>query len=382
MTSSPPLSLLHQEFDVQIEKLVVGGDGLTRVNGKVCFVPLGLPQDQLRIQITEEKKDFCRGEILSVTRPSPHRREAPCPYFGTCGGCSWQHLKIEEQEKTKADLVSELLGQKLKMNFEFLEFVKSPQEYFYRNRISLKSDGKQLGYYQRRSHDLVPISKCLLADERINEALPKVQKHFLGQAPTSVQIFLKEDSSVDFRVPEDSHDILGFSQVNEKQNQNLIRTVIDWTGDGPFTAFYDFYAGSGNFTFPVYDRHRNTTTFAVESDPSLTEKAQQIRGARTKIKFFTARVETFLKSQDFHPDSLILLDPPRGGCESFVMKALAKSRAKKIIMISCHPASLARDLGIFFSEDRTKEYSLGRVQCFDMFPQTDHVETVAEIVRR
>lgn len=380
----------EKTVEVRIDDVAIGGEGIARINGKVCFVPYAVPGDRLSIKIIEDKKDFSRGEIVSLLEPSPSRRSAPCPVFGQCGGCLWQNIEIESQENFKSKLVKELLNRKLPhQSFEFLPLVRSPQEFFYRNRITLKFNGKQLGYFGRRSHDFVPIDHCHLADKRINEALPEILKslqsvkkpHKKGEDVSSVKISLDPSGTVKWALTHEKDLASGFSQVNTLQNEALVNLVKDWIHIPASKVFYDFYAGSGNFTFPIDVAKRFQQVIAVEYDSGLTQEARKASDLKKHFQFYTAKVEDFVSEIVLKTQSTFLVDPPRGGCEEPVMRALAHADPDQIIYVSCHPASLARDLERFFRVAPTGAYKLKRVVCFDMFPQTDHIETVAEIGR-
>jgi 23S rRNA (uracil1939-C5)-methyltransferase len=384
-----------QLTQIKIEDVAIGGEGLGRISGKICFVPYGVPGDLLRIKITEEKKDYSRGEIVTLLEPSPLRRSAPCPVFGKCGGCLWQHIQIKAQEDLKSKLVRDLLRKRFPSeNFEFLPLISSPHEFFYRNRITLKFDGSRLGYFARRSHEFVPIESCHLADPKINQSLDQIAKDVslnkrhiknLGKF-SSVKIAVEDpsinqDASVQWALVQDEDLVSGFSQVNTQQNQVLKELVVHWFRLPESRVLYDLYAGSGNFTFPLVQVRPLKRVCAVEYDSSQTKAARKISEGFQNVQIFTAKVEDFVSEVILSERSCFLLDPPRGGCEEPVMSALAHSNPDQIIYVSCHPASLVRDIEKFFKKAPSGAYRLARVVCIDMFPQTDHIETVAEIVR-
>ncbi len=157
-------SLLFSEHTLEIEKLVVGGNGLARLTHKdrnlVVFVPLSAPQDKLLVQITKVEKNHLEAKILKILMPSPSRRAAPCSYFENCGGCTWQHIdekfQIEQKELILKDLLRKFVPD---LKYDLLPTVISPKQWNYRNRIQLKQKKLQIGYYKRGSNDLVEVEQ-------------------------------------------------------------------------------------------------------------------------------------------------------------------------------------------------------------------------------
>lgn len=371
--------------------MTLGGGGIARLQagpdaGLVLFVPFSAPGDVLKVRILEKKKNFGFAEIVEIVTPSPSRVQAPCSIFGKCGGCNWQHLSYPEQLKQKQLIVLEQLTKSVDSKTEVLPIVPSPQELRYRNRIQIHIQGKKWGYFARKSHQLVPTEDCLIAEEPLVEKLNQFSK---TAQDSRYQIALKTDHSVNFEdcsAESEESDGLAFSQVNRFQNEALVKRAIEWSSVGeapPWPEIWDLYAGAGNFTFPLFEKHRKSKIIAVELAKKSVESAQnQIRAANIspqKMQFLLSDVEAFLKRGVLANQGLILLDPPRSGCSDGVINFLAAQSFQKILYISCNPATLARDLVVLRSKSR-RPLRLNRLQAFDMFPQTDHVEVLAELV--
>ncbi|MNL45123.1 23S rRNA (uracil(1939)-C(5))-methyltransferase RlmD [compost metagenome] len=160
----------------------------------------------------------------------------------------------------------------------------------------------------------------------------------------------------------------------------MIQTVLNWAGDDEYGHIWDFYSGAGNFTFPLAEHWTSARITGVELNPKLVKRGQA-KSRDSRVQFVESDVESFLKKTKPQSQDLVVLDPPRAGASEYIMQALLEARPKKIIYISCHPVSLARDLQWFFkrAEELGIKASLHRVQAFEMFPQTDHVETVVEL---
>ena len=382
---SSAFSLNQAPVSLEIEKLTFGGDGLSRQDGLIYFVPMSAPGDQLQVQVTEQKKNFSRGEIIEIQKASTLRTSAPCPYFGKCGGCQWQHITYAEQLKQKQSIVTEILRSVINSKTQFSEILSSPESYRYRNRIQLKYDGKNLGFYSRKSHDIVDIDDCLITEEILAQEIP-VLRAFLKKnnypPQSKIEIFIDTNGKVQrhFENEEDS-DSLAFSQVNRLQNDILIEKVLSWMQPHSPEKIYDLYAGSGNFTFPLSKKFPKASITAVELGSKAVQDAKQTiiqqNISPLKLRFYLADVELFLKRQILAKDAVILLDPPRTGCSEQTIKYLASSDVKRIFYVSCNPSTLARDIQRMQTE---KPWRIHQVQAFDMFPQTSHVETLVELV--
>jgi len=419
-------------FKVKIEKLVYGGKGLGRVNGRIVFVPHVAPGDLVVAEETARKSGFSEAKVVKVLESSKYRVKPICPYFGRCGGCDWQHIDYEQQVKAKRLIVEENLQKIGKIrNPRIDEVIPSPSPWNYRNRAQIKVKDGKVGFFGKNSHQLVEVDKCPLLKKDLEGIFPKM-KEFLKELPTEPYEFHIYSSNKDevllkivyqgrfkrvelsldrvreilglnligygiykvssggypervkffgrdftyervgkfkFRVSADS-----FFQVNLFQVENLITRVSKAATEAQFMLAGDLYCGVGTFTIPVGRYvHR---AFGIESNFWAVSDAlynKDINGLRN-VQFFCREAEDGLKIvEDFSPD-LVIVDPPRSGLSGKVVKTLARlPRLKKIVYVSCNPSTLARDLALFHKFG----VNLERAKVLDMFPQTYHVETVA-----
>lgn len=377
--------LLGSRVQLKVEKMAIGGAGVARHEGMVVFIPLAVPQEEILAEITLVKKNFMEAKIVEILQPSPFRRETPCPVANTCGGCNWQQITEEEQRRQKESLVLETLKKfNPGLDFTYLPLQPSPRVFRYRNRIQPKFQKNAFGFFAKNSHQVVDIQDCPITEEKITAAFPEVRAWVKKTGPGSelqrLEMYLSSDEKLHYGLITDEDEGVGFSQVNRFQNEDLKRTVLSWAGTESYQAIYDLYAGSGNFTFPLAAQFPQTPITGVELSPQLVSRAKsQIHDPR--IQYFISDVEAYLLQSSLKSEDLVLLDPPRAGCSQKTMEILARSGVKKILYISCHPVSLARDLKWFFEAAQTvgTRYKLTQVQAFEMFPQTDHVETIAEL---
>lgn len=376
--------LLGSKLQLKIEKLAIGGAGVARHEGLVIFVAQAAPNEEVIAEITFAKKNFAEAKILEIIKPSPFRREEPCPVAKVCGGCNWQHLTEEEQLKQKELLVFETIKKfNRDIEFKYLPIQKSPRSLRYRNRIQPKFKNGKFGFFSRNSHQIIETNDCLITEDVLTQKFADVKKwaEHKGSADLlRLEMYIAADGEIRHGLITDEDDGIGFSQVNRFQNEDLLRTALDWAGDEHYAQIFDLYAGSGNFTFPFADKYKKSRIIGVELNKKLVEKAQsQIQGSQ--IQYHLSDVETYIRRAKIGRDDLVVLDPPRAGASETTMKVLADSAPKRIIYISCHPVSLARDLNWFFASSQKNgiKYRLEKVQAFEMFPQTDHVETIAEL---
>lgn len=382
-------------IQVEIERLVVGGNGLARHEGAVIFVPKSVPQDQLKVKITEAKKNFYSGEIVEIVSASPFRREAPCGYFSQCGGCSWQHIGEEHQLKFKHQLVNDTFRKFLPdIPLPDFKIIPSPKNLRYRNRIQPNLKDSKLGFFAANTHNIVEIDDCLITEEKLMALWPKFKKEVLQKSSrdkfgdeSRFELYLDENETPLWYEMNQEKDSIGFSQVNRFQNHNLIETVVNWATDSievPQRVF-DFYAGAGNFSFPLSSAFKKSQVIAVELHQGLAraarKKAENLKLSPKQFEIYGSDVHRFVKNFKLEPNDLILLDPPRAGSDAFVMRTLAVAKTKRFLYVSCHPVTLARDLGVYFAEAKKlgSAAKIARLIAFDMFPQTDHVELLAEV---
>lgn len=384
-------SLLHSEHVVTIEKMSIGGDGVARIpvldRTVVVFVPLSAPQDELKIIITRAEKTFLFGSIVEILKPSPFRREPPCSYANSCGGCSWQQFTEAEQVHQKELLLTELFKKFLpEVKYTLLPTITSDKNFGYRNRIQLKHLGDQLGYFKPNSHDIVAIKDCLIAEAPIRTKITDLVKILKPvNELKKYEVKINQDGQVEHYEIGSHGEGLAFSQVNNSVNNLLVNETLkqiqallpeDFSG-----LLTELYAGSGNFTFVLAEAFKKMRIEAVELNHRLTKAAVEVVKAKKLIKqvtFFTTKVETFVYHQSLS-NEIVFLDPPRSGCLPEVIERISEKNPKFLVYISCHPTMLVRDLALLF---KTKpHYQVKHLQIFDMFPQTDHFETLCILSR-
>lgn len=379
---SQPFSL-GQKVTVSIDRLAYhSGHGVGRSDGFVIFVPRGVPGDRADVEITELHASYAIGKIERLVQSSPERRPTPCPVAGECGGCHWQHINYEFQTKEKQRLLSESLRHLVKRVGELplRPLIAAPEEYRYRNRIQVHRHGQEVGFFASGTNRLVPINDCWLAESAIAQALNQVRDRAKNpNLPNQerVEILRGKSGDVILRSAQ-SQEAIGFAQVNEGQNQRLIAIVRQATEGRPYREVLDLYCGAGNFTFPLAEQFPGITITGVESNRQLIDEAKRTAPTREPaIQWQTATTDSFLKRWQGQGQGLLLvLDPPRAGCDRATRDAISRIKPSQIVYVSCNPATLARDVDYWLSK---APYQIEFVQGVDMFPQTAHLEAVISL---
>ncbi len=367
-----------------------GGEGLARIDGRVVLAPFVLPGEMARIETSEDVHAYLR-EILE---PSPDRVAAPCPVFARCGGCHYQHAPYEFQLARKVEILREQLRRVGKIDYAGeIETISGPP-FGYRNRSQFHiADGK-IGYLAARSHDLIGLDgDCPISSPRVNQTLARIRERLADpkfpRFLRSLEVFTNErdvqinavesdrplarsfydwfESVValdygEFRVSPRS-----FFQVNRFLLDSMTQCAL--AGCEGKSAL-DLYSGVGLFALPLARKFESVT--AVEAGSSAARDLEfNAQRAGLKIDVQQSRVEDFLAKLDHTPD-FVLADPPRAGLGKSVTANLQRLKLPRIVIVSCDPATLARDLAAL-------GYKIDRVALIDLFPQTFHIETIVEL---
>ncbi len=375
---------LPLEETLTIEKLVYGGEGLARLEGKVVLTPFVLPGEVVRVEIERAKNDLWRGRLIELLQPSPSRITPGCPYFQHCGGCQYQHMDYAFQLEQKRAILREVLQRVGKIEFAGEIGVISGEPWQYRNRVQLHIEGGKVGYFGQGSRDLCAIDHCPIASPKLNETISKIDA---PQANTAVELFTNEtDIQVNVldRVPRSALTALAalgvttpieyagfqlsrnsFFQVNRFLIDQLVACAL---ADARGAWAVDLYAGVGLFSVKLAERFGKVT--AVESSSSsFRDLAHNFSQATVNTN-----VEDYLAGLNETPD-FILADPPRAGLGKVVVRELVRIRAPRLTIVSCDPATLARDLQALIAGG----YRIEKLTLVDLFPQTSHLETVVEL---
>jgi 23S rRNA (uracil1939-C5)-methyltransferase len=384
---------LPTEEILSIEKLVYGGEGLARLEGKVVLIPYVAPGETVRAEVERVKNDLFRGRLLEVLSPAASRVPAPCSYFQRCGGCHYQHLDYATEVQQKIAAFREVLRRVGKIDFPDDIAVLTAEPWQYRNRIQLHFERGALGYFEHGSRRLCPIESCPIASPALNSAIATLNARSaqLSSFTGAIELFTNETDvqvNVFERVPRGIYSIFesigtsgpieyqgfrvsrnSFFQINRFLIDRLVEcAVADHQGDSAL----DLYAGVGLFSKALTSGFREV--IAVESGHSafrdlVHNLGDRVSGQNTTVEEYLARLQN-------RPD-VILADPPRAGLTKHVVADLARLQAPCLVIVSCDPATLARDLQGLVAGG----YRIDKITLVDLFPRTFHLETVARLQR-
>jgi 23S rRNA (uracil1939-C5)-methyltransferase len=396
-------------MEFQVEKWIHGGAGLGRWEERVVMLPYVLPGETVRARVVREHAGFLEARPLEIVEPSPQRIQPTCPYFGTCGGCSYQHAAYEFQLELKAAILAETVRRVGKLEPPSQIRVISGPAWEYRNRVRIRVAGRALGFRETGSHRLCAIERCPVAAPAINEALAAVSemqrdRRFpdfvrgleLFSNETEVLLSVVEtqpehrrvarrffewaaekipgaaDQTLDYQAAGEVFRVsrAAFFQVNRFLVDALVSCALE---DALGETAVDLYAGTGLFALPLARRFTKVT--AVESfHVAVSDLEFSAARAGLRVEAVCAGAEPYLDSLQRAPD-LVLADPPRAGLGKFIVTHLLRLKPGRLILVSCDPATLARDLAQLLGGG----YQLNELAMIDLFPQTPHLESVARL---
>jgi 23S rRNA (uracil1939-C5)-methyltransferase len=356
------------ELELSVESLAAGGDGVARAAGLTVFVARAAPGDRVRARVTLVRPRFARAEISEILAPGPARREAPCPYYARCGGCSWLHLAEAEQSRARAAIAREALARIAgRPGLPEIEVVTSPRALGYRARARLAYGAGRVGFRARASHEVVDVERCAVLDPETQAALEKLRAaRPRGAGELEIRGF---GPAVDVAGKRLEVAAGAFFQANRSLWERWLELVAEVCGGGELAV--ELYCGIGFYTSRLCDRFARV--IAVELSPEAAASA--LSNSRAEVTRDSAEHWAPLHLARLRPD-LVLLNPPRVGCHRNVSDALRASEAKRIVYVSCEPATFARDLARI-----GPQFRLRRLVSLDALPQTSHVELVALLER-
>jgi 23S rRNA (uracil1939-C5)-methyltransferase len=387
---------MSEDLLVDIERILPGGVGLAHAEGKTVFVALAAPGDRLRVTIDREQGKLLFASIKEIISPSPVRIDPPCPYFGRCGGCDFQQLTYEAQLHAKAEIIRDCFHRIAAID-PIPDFVVRPStEWRYRGRAVWQVDlGKEMiGYYERGSRRVCDVADCAVLVPELQQTLEVLRATSRSSFPSDLKHLqvVRGDNGVSlspefgrFQTKEMSlrigDEVYNFNAEAFFQiNQELLPHLVDFAlGNTQGDSALDLYSGVGLFTLPLARRFKRVVS--VESNSVAARFARRnVQQAKLKnTRIITATVTEWMTTAAVNGSQydFVLLDPPRAGAESAVIRGILELSPAKVSYVSCDPATLARDLKKLIAGG----YEIDSMGAFDMFPQTHHVETVV-LLRR
>ena len=378
---------------VTTEKIVFGGKALARIGGKTVFIPFALPDEELDITVTANRRDYSEAVIKKVVTPSPHRIEPPCPYFRRCGGCNLQMADDAYQQTLRQTMVAELFDRG-HIAPERPPLFIAGAAWEYRNRFQFHADKNgTIGMHGVASNMVVPVRDCPIAVPALRTVLQQgeLQKLFLHSkkigkdryhvfAQDIVYSPIRPDASARVNGAVLNFSVFGFFQSNIAALEKLIEPVTELP---PCTRVLDFYAGVG--TFSAFLTDKATELHLVEHNEQALITARQNLDRIIAKKNSPCRCSFHTVSDAGWPDTpaaqlaydAAIIDPPRQGIHERALTYLGQAKIPRIHYVSCNPATFVRDAKKLISSGyRFIEYHL-----FDFYPQTHHCELLGIFIR-
>jgi len=343
---------------LSIQDIAFGGKGVGRVDGMAVFVPFTITGEEITAQITRRKKKFAEAELVSVEQPSPDRVQPPCPYFGECGGCAYQHIRYERQLEIKTAQVEQTLRRVGRLaEAPMRPAIASSRQYGYRNRIRVHVEGNAVGFYRQDAHEVVDIAECAIATPEVNARLTALRRGLVGDG--------------DYVLSGEQRGY--FVQTNDGVAAALLEYVRDLPAPG-LTRLVDAYCGAGFFARGLAGRFREAVGIEENERAVALARAHAGPGESYVAGDVALCLGDVLASQPA-AETCLILDPPAIGAAPRVLEFILGARPAEILYVSCNPATLARDLEALCRAT----YRLSSVTPFDMFPQTAEIEVVAHL---
>ncbi len=406
-----------QPICVDIEAISPFGQGVAKLplpsGAKALLeVPYTMPGDSIEVAVTGKKNSIYRGHLLNIVKPSQNRIKPLCAHFGACGGCSWQHIPYEEQLQIKQQLLERVFKRELKIEVPLLKIIPCASPFEYRNKMEFSVKEGVLGLIEGGETDkIVPINRCHLMSpwvsslfdlfkvqgiERVifREGFEQKLVVVLGKSPFSLTKRLSDEPITFF---ENETCLLGspdfemrlfvkgrtfrfilhpfsFFQPNTRQAEILFDFAIELLSLKGNEVVYDLYCGVGTIGICIAPFVSQVIGIEIFEKAALNaQKNGELNGLKN-YRAINAPVNRGLKG--LKKADVIVIDPPRAGIDAEALKLIIQAKPKKILYISCHPATLARDLKVFLENG----YTIEKIQPVDQFPQTVHIETIVLLV--
>ncbi len=374
--------------EIEIHDLARAGSGVGRTpDGRVIFIPLTAPGDLVRARITHSEKRHAQAELIEVLRPSPLRQKPPCPVFGRCGGCQWQHLPYELQWKTKSQGVLQAL-KRVNVTAPSLEELPAEQIWEYRNRIQLHGKGDALGFFAPSSRTLIPIERCEIARPELNSAFGKTREEAAKRNREQREYPEYPEYKVELEIFENgelrknwnqAHAALGFRQIHDAQNQKLRAWVAGVLAKSAKDtgAVLDLFGGNGNLSLAIALQNAQRLIHCIDSSAPL----ERSENTPKNLHFHRKPVARWLaQNKEKVSATTAIIDPPREGLDlshDKIATALEQVGVRAIAAIGCDLDSWARDISKWVK----RGWTLERVGALDFFPQTTHIESLGWLTR-
>lgn len=395
---------------LNITSLDHNGRGIGKINNKIIFVENALPNEIITYKIDKDKKRYFEGSVVDIIKKSNERINVKCPYYDYCGGCNLMHISYYNQLKYKEEKINNIINKYLDNNIKINEIVSSDLCFNYRNKVTFQIKEK-VGFYNNKSNEIVYIDNCLLANEKINNLIPYLNKLKLNNIKniicrtnnTDIMIVINANSKIDenlviktlknlctsiiinyknnFKCIYGNNYIInsignlkyyvtndGFFQINDNVTYKMYSKIKEYCNLNGNEKILDLYCGSGTIGLFLSNRCKQVLGIEINKSSIICANKNKALNNINNCEFICSDTNNIKLNDKF---DIIVVDPPRSGLSKKTINDIINLKPKKIIYISCDPMTLTRDLKILYNY-----YDILEITPFDMFPNTHHVECV------
>jgi 23S rRNA (uracil1939-C5)-methyltransferase len=391
----------YKPIELELTGFGAGGVAIGHApDGRVVFVEYGIPGERVLAEIKAEEPSYIEATAITVLEASPQRVEPRCEYFGRCGGCQLQHIAYGEQLRLKTEVVREQLRRIGRFeDAPVLEMIGMTTPWAYRNhmRFTVRRDG-EVGFMEHGTHRFLRIDHCEIALPEANRVLRNAQGRTMqtkqltvragentGEVLVQPRLRWRPGRRGNVRSGQPFyHELLrgaryqvsspAFFQVNSRQAERLIELVVARARAVEPRLVVDAFSGVGTFAVALAQVVPDVVT--IEESAAAGDDAEVNLAPYPNVRRVAGSVEEQLPDLQPPPD-VVVLDPPRVGLQASIVEALVGSAVRRVVYVSCEPATLARDLRRFVDGG----FALSEVQPIDMFPHTQHIECITTLDR-
>jgi len=420
--------IVGQTFDVKVERLDLNGNGVARLNNKPVFIEQALPQENVKVKITEQKSKYLRGKIIEIAAVSEDRVSPVCKHYRLCGGCDLQHLSFFEHMDFKQKKVADLFQRnQINQSLPWQEsIVSTPWHYRRKARLGVQYDKQghvTLGFRQKGTNQLTAIKQCHVLVDNISSIfipLKKVLDQLVSRSIGHIEVIdtdiitlvirqlkklndsdkalwrsaeithqwqvliddgeqvtaLTEEKPLKYKLLNDlelTFNSQDFIQINHQVNQQMVKQAMDWLSLATTDVVLDLFCGLGNFSLSLAQRVKQV--IGIEGVQTMVDRASK-NASNNKLdncQFHQADLNADWLSQAWAstPFNKVLLDPARAGALE-ALEQLARFEIPCLLYVSCEPSTLSRDAKYLID----KGYKIEKIALIEMFSQTKHVETM------
>lgn len=384
---------INDIYEVIIESVDDIGNGVTRINNIVVFIPYTLSNEKVKIKIVSISKRFAVGKVIEFITKSDKRCEVKCNCYNECGGCNFLHINFNDELSIKINYINKLFNTNINT-------VLTNNEYNYRNKATFHIKDGKIGYYSEKTNDIIEFNNCLLLDNRINDIYNYLKEHELSTISEVIIRVTTKDIMIVFKGEKyDINDIINhfnitsiylndkliygesyiieeidnikysiypdsFFQVNKDNMKIMYDKTREYAGYG--NNLLDLYCGTGTIGIYLKDNFKHIDGIEINKNSIKNANINKKLNNINNIKF-TSGDASIAKNNNY---DVIIVDPPRSGLSNKVINFLDKSNSKRIVYISCNPKTLKRDI------DLLKNYKMIKLEIINMFNKTKHIECI------